>query len=485
QEYRRRHKDGTYRWISVRAIPLYDEHGNLYKLIGTQLDITDQKAAQESLLQSAQHDGLTGLPNRTLLYEFAEHLVAAARRSNSRLAVLFFDLDRFKAVNDTYGHKVGDGVLKEMARRLDDLMRAEDVIGRLGGDEFVAVLPKTRSQEDAARVAMKARDALGKPYVIGGIELNLSPSIGISLFPKDGGDIDTLIHNADEAMYEAKKEGYSNIRFFTARADRAPSRQNDFGQRLRLGLEHGEFDLHYQPVIDIGSGQVVGVEALLRWPRMNGDAARPASLIALAEASGQMLPLGDWILRQACHQHQTWLLHGLPPIAIAVNVSPVQLRRTEFQESIQRVLAATGMDPTFLEIEVTEGTVMKSLARAQDVLQAIKNLGLKIVLDELGTGYSSLVKLSHLPIDKLKISGTLVRHLTSDKSRLAIVDAIVALAVSLGVDVVAEGVESEDDLNALKERRCHHAQGFYLGWPMPGQRFEKWYTQRGSLGRQG
>jgi diguanylate cyclase (GGDEF)-like protein/PAS domain S-box-containing protein len=475
-EFRTRDFEGNYRWNSVRGIPVFNRRGELEKLIGTHLDITEQKLAQEDTRLRAQHDPLTGLPNRGLFYEFSEHLVASARRASTSLAVLFFDLDHFKAINDTYGHKVGDGVLKEVALRLSQLMRAEDVIGRVGGDEFVAILPKIASSEHAAVVAGKALESLRRPYRIEGIDLRMSPSIGISLFPQDGDNIDLLIQRADAAMYRVKHGERNNYRFFTPEWNENASQPRLLEDRLRAGLERGEFELHYQPVIDTRTGDVVGAEALLRWLQ-NGKQLDPASFLPVAEATGLIIPLGEWILQRACSQHQEWIREGLPPISIALNVSPAQLRRGEFQHSVGHAISATGIDPSQIEIEVTESTVMKNYDQTADVLHGLKLLGLKIALDDFGTGYSNLSQLSRLPFDKLKVDRSFVRYLQRDRTSLAIAEAIIALGRSLGIDVVAEGIETEQDLNTLKEHDCYHAQGFLLGRPMPGQEFMQWYKK--------
>lgn len=476
-EFRARHKDGSYRWNSVRGIPVFDRRGELEKIVGTHMDITEQKAAQEDTRLRAQHDPLTGLPNRGLFYEFSEHLLASARRASTSLAVLFFDLDHFKMINDTYGHKVGDGVLKEVAMRLSQLMRAEDVIGRVGGDEFVAILPKIASNEHAAVVAAKALESLRQPYRVEGLELRMSPSIGISMYPKDGDTMDMLIQRADAAMYRVKHGERNNYRFFSPEVDQNAHQVTMLEDRLRVALDRREFDLHYQPVIDTRTGEVVGVEALLRWRQAEGKQIDPVAFLPVAETSGLIVPLGDWILQQACHQHQEWIREGLPPISIAVNVSAAQLRRGEFQHAIGHAISATGIDPAQIEIEVTESTVMKNYDQAADVLHGLKLLGLKIALDDFGTGYSNLNQLSRLPLDKLKVDRSFVRYLTRDRSSLAITDAIIAMGRSLGIDVVAEGIETEQDLNVLKEHDCYQVQGFHLGRPMPGQEFTRWYKQ--------
>jgi len=477
QEFRTLHQDGSYRWISVRGIPVFDRRGELEKLVGTHLDITEQKEQQENTRVQAQHDPLTGLPNRGLFYEFSEHLLAAARRASTPLAVLFFDLDHFKAINDTYGHKIGDGLLREVAERLSQLMRAEDVIGRVGGDEFVAILPKLQSAEQASVVAGKALESLRQPYRIDGIELQMSPSIGISIFPRDGDNIDLLIQRADAAMYRVKHGERNNFRFFTSDPGEDGHAAQAMEDRLRAGLERKEFMLHYQPVIDTRTGEVVAVEALLRWRQGDGKVIDPSAFMPVAESTGLIVPLGEWIFEQACRQHQAWVQEGLPPISIGINISAAQLRRGEFQHAIGHAISTTGIDPRRIEIEVTESAVMKNFEQAADILHSLKLLGLKIALDDFGTGTSNLNQLSRLPLDKLKVDRSFVRYLGRDRSSRAIAEAIIALGRALDLDVVAEGIESEQDLDILREHECYQAQGFHLGRPMPGEQFTQWFKK--------
>lgn len=476
-ECRVRHKNGTYRWFSVRGMPILDERGRLLRLLGTQYDITEQKSAQENTRRMSQHDPLTGLPNRGLLYEFSEHLIAASRRAHASLAVLFFDIDRFKDVNDTYGHRVGDGVLKEVADRLGQLMRAEDIIGRLGGDEFIAVLPKIRSREDAAVVATKALDLLGQHYLIDGIELALSPSIGISVFPADGSDIEMLIQNADAAMYEVKKSGCNNYRFFTAEAHNGSQNYFTLRSHLRQALEQSRFDLHYQPVLNTRTGALICVEALLRWSGPDEEGMNPAVWIATAEVSGLIVPLGKWIFEQACRQHQAWLQLGLPPISISINLSPVQLRAKELESSLDQTMCAFGIDPVHLEIEVSESTIMKNFDSAMAVLQRLKERGFRIVVDHFGAGSSNLKQLSQLPMDVLKVDRAFTPHRACDRTSLAVAETALALGRALDISVVAGGVESASDVALLQQHALDQGQGFHLGRPMPGARFAEWYRQ--------
>jgi diguanylate cyclase (GGDEF)-like protein/PAS domain S-box-containing protein len=483
QEFRLRHKNGSYRTIVSRGVPLMDARGKLHKMMGIHLDVTDQKRAEESIRQQAQHDALTGLPNRGLLHEFAEQIVAAAHRSGAPLAVLFIDLDRFKAINDQHGHKVGDGVLKEVAHRLNQIRRAEDVVGRLGGDEFVTILPNIHDRHDVATVAGKALECLRLPYHVDGLQLELSPSIGISLLPDDGDNFDVLLQQADGAMYEVKSHGCNNFRFAREHDEidhGTRAWHSGLELRLRAGLSRREFELHYQPVVDTEDGRVVGVEALVRWRGGEREAqheAAPSVFIPIAEACGLILPIGEWILRQACRQHRAWIADGLPAIPVAVNVSEVQLASEEFASTVEQVLHDTGIDPAFLELEVKESSALKNMSRTIDVLSDLKQSGLKVALDGCSTGCFDLNQLSRLPLDRLKFDQSLVHQLSCDKAGLAIGEAIIAFGRSLGADVVAEGIESERDLQSLREHHCRQAQGFHLGRPMPAAQFSSWYRQ--------
>lgn len=451
----------TGRWWDVRTTASPDG------LVSFNTDVTERKAAEKI----AQHDPLTGLPNRALLYEYAEHLMSAASREGRQMAFLFFDLDRFKPINDTYGHPAGDAVLKEVARRLHPCLRGGDLVTRIGGDEFVAVLSNIGGADDAAAVARHALDRLRQPYVVDNQELTVTPSIGISLYPQDGQDTEELIRNADAAMYHAKENGKNDFQFFRAAFNDTTREALRIESRLRQGLASGEFVLFYQPVVDTATALVVGAEALLRWPAMHSE---PAVFIPVAEKAGMMNALGEWVLREACRQQREWVDNGGPTVPIAVNVSPLQFRQKDFLDSVDDALKSSGVAPASLSIEVTEGTLMHDANAARQVLLGLQAMGVKIALDDFGTGYSSLAYLSRLPIDIVKLDQSFVQEIGSNHASAAIVKGVIALGRLLGLDVVAEGVESTAVLSFLRAHHCPRSQGFHFSPPMPAKQFEQW-----------
>jgi diguanylate cyclase (GGDEF)-like protein/PAS domain S-box-containing protein len=477
-EFRMRHRDGTYRWIDSRATMLggddEDKGESGRRVIGSHLDITEHKLAEARVRYAAQHDSLTGLPNRALTYEFAEHLLSSARRGDGSVAVLFVDLDRFKPINDTYGHDIGDGVLKEVANRLLACVRGEDVVGRLGGDEFLVALSHVAHPEDAARAAKHAIASLGRPFHIGGLELAVSPSIGISLYPGDAQDLETLIKHADSAMYHAKENGRNNFQFFTPELNQRAEFALCVENQLRLALKRGEFTLHYQPIVAVENAELVGAEALLRWPHTG---MTPDQFISIAETSGIIQPLGEWVLAEACRQQRAWREEGLPDLTMSVNVSPLQFRQKAFRGMVAKAVVDSGIEPHCLRLELTEGAVMKG-DDAAAALGALKDLGLGIALDRFGKGYSNLGRLSHLPIDAIKVDQDLVQRLTSDGTSLAITEAIIAIGRTLGLKILAGGIETAEVFALLKGRRCEQAQGYHLCRPLPADEFSDWYWDK-------
>ena len=389
--------------------------------------------------------------------------------------MLFFDLDRFKPINDTYGHQVGDKMLQEVADRLRSSLRSGDVVGRIGGDEFVAILDDVRSESDVALAARNLLNVLGKPYHVDTFELRTSPSIGISLCPHDGTDIDVLIRHADAAMYQAKATGRNTFQFFTSDISDNTKRIFALEQRLRQSIFQNEFELWYQPIVDTSTRRLASVEALLRWRQQNGEIILPGDFISAAETSGLINQLGQWVIRNACEQHQLWRKEGLPSIRISVNVSPVQFRSKSFQTDVALALADTGIDPACVELEVTESTVMSQVENAVGTLDNLKKLGVQIALDDFGTGYSSLSHLSYLPIDKLKVDQSFIQNIDTDPRSLAIAETVIALGKKLNVAVVAEGIESEKALRLLSERECDLGQGYLIGKPMTAESFAQWY----------
>ncbi|MGH8806597.1 MAG: EAL domain-containing protein [Noviherbaspirillum sp.] len=478
-EYRLRHRDGSYRWMIANAVLVSSQSGQGLKLTGTQLDVTERKLAEQRVLQAAQHDALTGLPNRALVFEYAGHLVAAALRNHGHGAFLFIDLDRFKPVNDLYGHDVGDRLLQEVARRLLACVRKEDLVGRLGGDEFIIVLPYTGERVPASTVAQHVLDKLSLPFEIDTLELSISASIGISHFPQHGSDVDALIHAADLAMYQTKQGGRGYYHIYTAELESNADASSSIEARLKRALQRDGLALHYQPVIDIRTGVVTGAEALLRLTGEDGRMIGPERFVPIAESAGLIGKLGEWVATEACRQHQEWCRQGLTPVSIAINVSPLQFRQRGFAQRLQEIVQQTGIDPSRLQIEVTESTVMESVDEAIQTLNAIRASGIRIALDDFGTGYSSLSRLSHLPLDKLKVDQSFVRRLAHDHASRAIVGAIIALGRMLNLEVVGEGIESADALAYLHAHGCDQAQGFWIGPPMPADDFARWYREKG------
>lgn len=444
-------------------------------------DITERKRAEEKLRHAAQHDALTGLPNRALVYEIGAQLIGGAKRhKQQKLAVMFFDLDRFKPINDTYGHRTGDLMLQEVARRLKTSVRSSDLVGRLGGDEFVAVLTELQSDAHLESIASHLLKRLSEPYRIESLELHTSPSIGISLYTDDGNDIDLLIRRADAAMYHAKSRGRNNYQYFSEEIRSNTANVFALEQRLRRSLHEEDFGLAYQPVVDMKSGRMVAVEALIRWRQPDGAELMPGDFIAAAEASGLIHQIGEWVIREACRQHEKWRHEGLPPMRIAVNVSPMQFRSPDFRDRLLAVLDATAMDPACLELEVTETTVMSRIEEATKTLSWLKDLGLRVALDDFGTGYSSLSHLAQLPIDKLKVDQAFVTHIDTDLRSLAIAETVLALGQKLGVETVAEGIENPGAYSMLRDLGCGLGQGYLIGRPMPPQQLRDWHFARES-----
>lgn len=452
--------------------------GNGDELVAFILDISERKVAEELLRRAALHDPLTGLPNRGLLFDFATRIFARSRRERLKSAVLFVDLDRFKPINDTYGHEVGDEVLKEVARRLTHCTRADDVVFRLGGDEFLILLPATDHEENAGDVARHVIHCLNQPYKVKGLEASLSASVGISIYPQDGDEIDTLIHHADAAMYHAKQGGRSNFQYYSAELAARSQFHTKIEEHLKSALAHDAFKLFYQPVVDMQSPRLMCVEALVRWPYRD---IGPDQFVPVAEAAGYITRLGDWVLCEACQQYKRWLDHGLPAIPIAVNVSATQFRQKDFSEYFVRTLEKWSVPASALQVEVTETALMENIDRAIEILTCLKGLGIQIALDDFGTGYSSLNYLSRLPINKIKVDKSFIQRVVYDATSRAITEVVIALGHTLNLEVVAEGIESADIMDYLRRHGCNQAQGYHVGRPMDPGEFETWYKSSSTI----
>ncbi|WP_303786971.1 EAL domain-containing protein [Azovibrio restrictus] len=444
--------------------------GGVLRLRGTVQDVTEVRHIEAHIQYLAHYDPLTHLPNRTLWMERAGAALFAARRHDQDvLAVMFLDVDQFKTVNDSLGHGVGDQLLAEVARRLQSCLRGDDLLARLGGDEFVLLLPRLAQAEDAAGVAAKLLAALAHPVLVAGHELSVSASIGIALYPADGEDVETLLKHADIAMYSAKAAGRANFQFFVPEMNVRAFERMMLENALRRALERQELVLHYQPQVEACSGRLIGCEALVRWQHPEMGLVPPGHFIPVAEDSGLIVPLGEWVLAEACRQQVRWAGQGL---VMAVNISALQFRRGDFVEMVERTLKETGADPAALELEITESALMQPGDELSERLHRLRALGLTLALDDFGTGYSSLAYLKRLPISRLKLDRSFVMDIPLDAEDLAIATATLSLAADLGMEVVAEGVETESQVDFLTRKGCQVLQGFLFGRPMPAAEFE-------------
>ena len=459
-------KDGSTFPIMVLGSP--SVIGGLPASVGTVLDISAQKAAEQRIRELADYDVLTGLPNRRLLRERFEQLLASAEREKSEIAVVFLDLDHFKRVNDSLGHSVGDELLCQVARRLDSVVRRIDTLARLGGDEFIFAMPGFHTAA-AAEVARRLVEVFSRPFEVAGHELTVTPSLGISIYPHDGGDLETLLRNADTAMYRAKEMGRNSFQFYSSEMNTTTLDRLLMESNLRRALVQNEFILHYQPLVNLETGLIIGVEALIRWLHPELGVIMPDRFIHVAEETGLINPIGDWVLCEACRQAKAWCDAGLPPICMAVNVAPVQFRQAGFVEMVAGALATSGLEAARLELELTERTVMHDADINMGTLSALHRMGVELSLDDFGTGYSSLAYLKRFPVGKLKIDRSFVNDLETDPDDWAIASTIVSMGRSLRMTVLAEGVEKVEQLALLRKMGCDMAQGYYFSRPMSAE----------------
>ena len=466
----RRH-DGSVIWVESNARAIYGDDGRALYYEGSMENITERKWTEKRLSYLAYYDALTGLPNRTLFNDRLRQTLLESSRDVRLAAVLFLDLDRFKYINDTLGHETGDLVLKAVAARLLASVLEGVTVARISGDEFGIILNEIAQVDDAAKAAQHILDSFRQPFYAPDRELFITPSIGIALFPNDGKDAEGLLKNAETAMYRAKEHRRDNYQYYASDMTAAVFRHLAMEHALRRALEREEFILYYQPQVQLETGQIVGVEALLRWQRANGNLVSPGEFIPLAEETGLIMPLGEWALRTACAQNKAWQDSGLQALRVSVNLSARQFQQTSLPDVIGRVLAETGLDPRYLELELTESVLMQNTEVTVSSLSKLNAMGIRISVDDFGTGYSSLSYLKRFPIDMLKIDQSFVQDITVDADDAAIITAIIAMAHSLGIQVIAEGVETEAQLQFLRMRGSEIVQGYYFGRPVTAGQF--------------
>jgi diguanylate cyclase (GGDEF)-like protein/PAS domain S-box-containing protein len=457
------------KWLTINAVK--NDQNATSHYVGIFSDITEVKHTEKKLEQLAYNDALTGLPNRSLFRERLEHSIVTAKRQRSRLAVMFIDLDRFKQVNDTFGHAAGDKLLKIVAQRLTSCVRNADTVARLGGDEFTIIITDIEDVQGVTRACLNILEEIPKPMEVSGQEVFVETSIGISLFPEDGEDFDTLTKNADVAMYQSKKDGRNKFTFFADNMNERTSRRLALEAQLRHGIARNEFQLYYQPKVDFSTGMIVSMEALVRWNHPDEGLISPVEFIPLAEETNLILPLGQLIFEMACRQMRKWVDAGYGHLCMAVNLSPIQFKQESLIENIRQILDETGLDPNLLELEITESVVVDGVEEAIVILTKIREMGLHIAMDDFGAGYSSLSYIKRLPIETLKIDQSFVRDLTIDSDDATIVTAIIAMAKNLDMKVVAEGVETKEQADFLRSKDCGMMQGYYYSKPLPPEEF--------------
>jgi diguanylate cyclase (GGDEF)-like protein/PAS domain S-box-containing protein len=465
-EYRFRRRDGTYAFVYDRGRLIRDDSGKPVRMIGAMADVTARKEAEERLSYLAQFDTLTNLPNRHLFRDRLAQTLVQGHRGHGQVGVMFVDLDRFKNINDMLGHEAGDRLLVLAAASLNESVREGDTVARISGDEFAIVLANMAKAEDASIVAGKVINGFAHSFDVAGHKVYVTASIGISVYPNDGADAETLLKNSETAMHRAKEQGRNGYQFYLPAMNERAMHRLELETGLRVALERKEFLLHYQPKIDLASNSICGFEALLRWQHPERGLIPPVQFIPILEDTGLIVPVGEWVLLQACREIEAWRTQGIEPRPVAVNLSARQFQQKNLDEVIGRVLKDTGIDPAHLELELTESLLMHDAAEAARTLQNLKNYGVRLAVDDFGTGYSSLAYLRRFPIDALKVDRAFIRDLTTNAEDATITLAIINLAHSLKLGVVAEGVETSAQVTFLKENRCDEAQGFYFARPL-------------------
>jgi diguanylate cyclase (GGDEF)-like protein len=475
-EHRIIHKDGRMRWIKNTPVPRIDQQGHLIAYDGLVSDITDRKQAEQKLRHIAYYDALTNLPNRELFSDRLHQAIIQARRHKRMFAVMILDVDRFKGINDTLGHKIGDSLLQYVSERLVNSIREGDTVARLGGDEFIILFPDIAQARDASFVAQKIHNALLKGFLLDSQELFITASIGISLYPSDGTDVDTLIKNADVAMYQAKAQGRNNYQFYTPTMNTEALSKLMLENNLRKALERKEFILHYQPLVELSTGRITGAEALVRWKHPRLGLLSPLEFIPMAEETGLIVPIGEWILENVCMQGKTWNEMGLSPFRMTVNLSMRQFAHNAVMKTVLNALEKSDLDPGHLELELTESVVMQNAEQTIVTLHELKSAGIQISLDDFGTGFSSLSYLQNLPLSRLKLDRSFVSGLAKETKNESISKAIIEIAHSLSLKVIAEGVETFEQLELLRSWHCDEVQGFLFSRPIPVEEITRLMT---------
>jgi diguanylate cyclase (GGDEF)-like protein len=477
--------DGTERSVHEEAEVIFGKDRTAVRMLGATQDISERKEVEGQIRLLAYYDGLTHLPNRRLFMEKLDLALENARRREGSLAVLFLDLDRFKQINDTLGHGAGDRLLQGVAERLRKCLRSSDAVARgdavsatddvarLGGDEFIVSITNVTRGEDAARVARRLQESLEQPFKLDENEVFVTASIGISLFPQDGTDLETLLKNADAAMYHAKDAGRSNYQFYSKSMNAAALQKLTLENKLRRALEREEFQLYFQPQIDVRSWSIIGAEALIRWRHPDLGLVMPVDFIGLAEETGLIMPIGEWVLRTACAQAKAWQDAGHGPLVMAVNISGRQFRGKNLVQTIGQAIGGFGLDPRRVELEITESVLMRSVDETVNTLKALRAMGPRIAVDDFGTGYSSLSYLRRFPVDTLKLDQSFIQDCVKDRGTAAIVAGVIDMAHGLGLEVIAEGVETAEQRTLLFQDGCHIMQGYLFGRPVPAAEFEQ------------
>jgi len=477
-EIRVRRKSGEPFTCLMTINAVRNDQGEPTHFVHFSTDISRLKEVEEQLRQLALFDPLTGLANRELLHDRLQQTLYEAERDQTLVALILLDLDNFKDINDTLGHPSGDRVLAQVGARLRERTRHSDTVARMGGDEFVIVLRNVFGSENVGLVAQEIFESLSQPYLLEDRRVYVTVSLGIALYPLDGRDPDELIRKADTAMYHAKGRGKNRYQFYTAEMNRRAQQRLALQTDLRRALEQNEFVVYYQPKINIVTGEVTGVEALVRWQKPDNGLVPPAAFIPLAEETGLIVPIGEKVLQLACAEVKSWQSQGIPQLTVAVNLSTIQLREEGLALTVQKILMETGLAPGSLELEITESAIMQESEKAISLLHTIRDMGIRVTMDDFGTGYSSLSYLKRFPISSLKIDRTFIADVLSNPDDAEIIRAIIAMAHRMKLNVVAEGVETAEQLEFLRREGCNEAQGYYFARPMPGEEFSRWFQTR-------